>query len=225
MPSATSSPPACAGCRCSSAWATIPRAVRAGLGALGHEDTRERSAALEMLEVSLGRSVSALVLALVDPALDDDARRRALDAWAPVVDADRGTWLRRLVTDDDDTWQDPWLRACALYALPSSLPAEAPPSWRRRGATTPTRSSPRPLAGPAPPSRPPRRGGCRSAHLPDRVTGAGVGPGAAPASSWCPRGSRDRPRRLRRNGTAPRRGRWPSGWPRRAAPWSSATDR
>ena len=103
-----------------------PRAVRAGLVALGHEDTRERSAALEMLEVSLGRSVSALVLAIVDPALDDGARRRALDAWAPVVDADRGTWLRRLVTDDDGTWQDPWLRACALYALPSSLPSEAP---------------------------------------------------------------------------------------------------
>jgi hypothetical protein len=102
-----------------------PRAVRAGLVALGGEDTRERSSALEMLEVSLGRSVSALVLALVDPVLGDDARRRALDAWAPVVDADCGTWLRGLVTDDDGTWQDPWLRACALYALPSSLPSEA----------------------------------------------------------------------------------------------------
>ena len=116
-----------------------PRAVRAGLAALGHEDTRERSAALEMLEVSLGRSVSALVLVLVDPALGDDMRRHALDTWAPVVDADRGTWLRRLVTDDDGTWQDPWLRACALYALPSSLPAEA------LGLAAPWRDDPDPV--------------------------------------------------------------------------------
>ena len=125
MPCATSSPPAVRRVQVLVSLGHDPRAVRAGLGALGHEDTRERSAALEMLEVSLGRSVSALVLALVDPTLDDDARRRALDAWAPVVDADRGTWLRHLVVDDDDTWHDPWLRACALYALPSSLPAEA----------------------------------------------------------------------------------------------------
>ena len=66
-------------------------------------------------------------------------QRHALDTWARVVDADRGTWLRRLVTDDDGTWQDPWLRACALYALPSSLPAEA------LGLAAPWRDDPDPV--------------------------------------------------------------------------------
>ena len=91
---------------------------------------RERSAALEMLEVSLGRSVSALVLALVDPTLDDDVRRRALDTWAQVVDADRGTWLRHLVVDDDDTWHDSWLGLCPLR--PAVVPSRR--GRRARGA-------------------------------------------------------------------------------------------
>ena len=102
-----------------------PRAVRAGLAALGSEDTRERSGALEMLEVTLGRSVSALVLTLVDPTLDDGTRRGALAGYAPVAEVDRETWLRLLVQDEDHFWQDPWLRACALYALPEVLPHDA----------------------------------------------------------------------------------------------------
>jgi hypothetical protein len=108
-----------------------PRAMQAGFAALADPDNRERSAALEMLEVTLGRSMSALVLAIVDPVLDDETRRGALDVVGTGSTSDavgageRSTWLRGLVRDDDHVWQAPWLRACALYALPDAVPHEA----------------------------------------------------------------------------------------------------
>jgi hypothetical protein len=85
----------------------LARAVRA----LESDDATERALAHETLEVTVGSAQAAWVIALVrpDPATDGDD-----DEPADVAD-----WLADLVNDPDEVWQDPWLRACALYAAPT----------------------------------------------------------------------------------------------------------
>ena len=100
------------------------RAIRSGVSALASSVERDRSTALEMLEVTVGRSLAATTLALVDPALDDAARHRLL-ALPEQPTRSLGGWLADLVRDDTAYWSDPWLRACAMYAVPGELPGEA----------------------------------------------------------------------------------------------------
>ena len=78
-----------------------------------------------MLEVTVGRSSGRLALALVDPTLDDPTRHRLLRRTQRVGARTLGEWLRELVMDEAAYWRDPWLRACAMYALPGELPAPA----------------------------------------------------------------------------------------------------
>ena len=85
----------------------LARAVRA----LASGDSGERALALEAIEVTAGHSRSRLVLDLLDP--DGDADPDPVD--------ERRDWLRDLVEDPDGVWQEPWLRACALYAAPTAL--------------------------------------------------------------------------------------------------------
>lgn len=98
--------------------------VRA-VSALASPVEQERGLALEMLEVTLGHRTAPMALALVDPALDDEARRRGVAEHRPTANRSAAEHLRHLVTDPDGTWGEPWLRACALYAAPGVLGPDA----------------------------------------------------------------------------------------------------
>ncbi|KGN34991.1 hypothetical protein N802_00700 [Knoellia sinensis KCTC 19936] len=99
--------------------------VLRAVSAMSSPAERERGLALEMLEVTCGHRTAGLALALVDPMLDDTARRRALAAQAPRAHRSTAEHLRDLVTDPKGTWNQPWLRACGLYAAPGVLGAKA----------------------------------------------------------------------------------------------------
>lgn len=99
-----------------------PRAIAPAISGLAAAVERDRSTSLEMLEVTVGRSVGRLALALVDPSADASARQRQVHRHAPVVAKSLEHWLRDLVVDEGGAWGDPWLRACALYAVPGRLP-------------------------------------------------------------------------------------------------------
>jgi HEAT repeat protein len=101
-----------------------PRAIGSAVHDLSSSE-RARSTALEMLEVTCGRRVARLALALVDPALDDAGRLRMLGGHLPAPRRTLGDWLRELVADDTAYWRDPWLRACALYAVPGEFSADS----------------------------------------------------------------------------------------------------
>jgi hypothetical protein len=88
----------------------LTRAV-AQLASSADED---RALAVETLELELGRRTAARLLELVDPDVDDDARRALLAASAPADRRDAEPWLNELLDDPHTHWQDDWLRACAL---------------------------------------------------------------------------------------------------------------
>ncbi len=99
------------------------RAIGTAVGELGASSSRQRSSALEMLEVTVGRTLAPTVVAVLDPLLSDAARHSALASRVTVPPHELAEWLRDLVVDPAGTWADPWLRACALYAAAESLPA------------------------------------------------------------------------------------------------------
>lgn len=98
------------------------RAIASAVSDLASSVERSRNTALEMLEVTVGRSVAKMALALVDPILDHATRERMLAYLAPAPPRPLAEWLRQLITDDEGYWGDPWLRACAMYAVPGELP-------------------------------------------------------------------------------------------------------
>jgi hypothetical protein len=102
-----------------------PRAISSAVISLGSMSADERSTALEALETTVGPTWARLVLGLLDPLLDDEARMQMLARHAPVAAHDLPEWLRELVLDQDGYWHEPWLRACALYAEVDAAPAEA----------------------------------------------------------------------------------------------------
>lgn len=101
-----------------------PAVVAAGVRGLQSAVERERSTALEMLEVSLGRRAAGHLRATLGSGPDDEARLRLLAEHA-LPERTLREWLRELVLDDEGYWHEPWLQACALYALPGLLEAEA----------------------------------------------------------------------------------------------------
>jgi hypothetical protein len=104
--------------------------VRA-VAALGSTVEHDRAIALEMIEVTCGRT-ARLAIALVDPTLDEHERRTRLGDPAPQHDDDLADHVRELVADPDGWWAEPWLRVCALYAAPSVLrdaAAEVAGAW------------------------------------------------------------------------------------------------
>jgi hypothetical protein len=102
-----------------------PRGTAWFLQALGGEDSALRSTAIELAEATFGRRRGPLVIAVLDPTLDDDARSAALEA-AGVSRApdgsDRGAWLADVALDTTGTWDSPWLQASVLRALPQVSP-------------------------------------------------------------------------------------------------------
>ena len=101
------------------------RAIGSAVSSLASAVVRDRHTALEMLEVTVGRSSGRLALALVDPTFDVPTRHRMLAEHIASEPRTLGEWLRELVMDEGGYWRDPWLRACAMYALPGELPAPA----------------------------------------------------------------------------------------------------
>jgi len=99
------------------------RAIGMAVSELGSPASRDRSSALEMLEVTIGRTLAPTVVAMLDPLLTDATRHSALAGRVDVPPRELAGWLRELVVDPARTWDDPWLRACALYATAGSLPA------------------------------------------------------------------------------------------------------
>jgi hypothetical protein len=102
-----------------------PRVIGAGMAGLASNTERDRNTAVEMLEVTVGRPVSRMLLAIMSPALDDGTRMQLLGEYAALEHEPPGDGLRALVLDETDYWHEPWLRACALYAAPTALPEEA----------------------------------------------------------------------------------------------------
>ncbi|UUZ61348.1 hypothetical protein [Nocardioides sp. B-3] len=101
------------------------RAIESAVSVPASVDERSRSTALEMLEVTLGRSVARMTLAIVDPTLEDPARRRLLTQGSPAPARSPAEWIAELVRDEDAFWDEPRLRACAMYAVPSELSGAA----------------------------------------------------------------------------------------------------
>ncbi len=95
--------------------------------ALAGTDESLRSAAIELIEVALGRRLGRLALTVIDPALDDAGRRAALAGQLPegAGSADLVPWLVALLEDTERTWADPWLWASALRVLPRLDPEAA----------------------------------------------------------------------------------------------------
>jgi hypothetical protein len=85
----------------------------------------DHALAVELLELLEGRETAGLLVALLDPSLDRAARREAL-ARLPTPQWSAREWLLDLIADGEARWQDPWLRACALYAAPDVLGNDAP---------------------------------------------------------------------------------------------------
>ena len=100
-----------------------PRAVGSAVSELSSSVERSRGTALEMLEVTVGRGTARMIQALVDPTIDDAQRQSALARHTESSARSVAAWLHEVVVDEDGYWRDPWLRACALYALPGELPA------------------------------------------------------------------------------------------------------
>lgn len=122
--------------------AAAPHGTAWVLSALGSADEGQRATAAELLEVALGGRLGRVVVAVLDPGLDDAARRAALSrlqAATPITGSDLPTWLTLLARDPDRAWDDPWLRACALRVLPRIAPGEA------RASATALASDPDPV--------------------------------------------------------------------------------
>jgi hypothetical protein len=102
-----------------------PKGTAWCLQALGGADSALRATAIELAEATFGRRRGAVIVAVLDPTLDDDARSAALEA-AGVSHAADGTdgaaWLGEVALDTTGEWDSPWLQASVLRALPDVSP-------------------------------------------------------------------------------------------------------
>lgn len=102
-----------------------PRGTAWFLQALAGDDSALRATAIELAEATFGRRRGPLVIAVLDPTLDDMDRTAALEAAglsrAP-DGTDRAASLADVALDTTGTWDSPWLQASVLRALPSVSP-------------------------------------------------------------------------------------------------------
>lgn len=105
-----------------------PKGTAWFLRALAGDDAALRATAIELAEATFGRRRGALVVAVLDPTLDDTSRTEALEAAGagPAGGApDRAAWLAEVALDAAGTWDSPWLQASVLRALPHLSPEHA----------------------------------------------------------------------------------------------------
>lgn len=108
--------------------AAAPRGTAWFLQALGGADSALRATAIELAEATFGRRRGPLVIAVLDPTLDDEERIEALEGLGVRRAAERtdpATWLADVALDVAGTWDSPWLQACVLRALPDISPDTA----------------------------------------------------------------------------------------------------
>lgn len=102
-----------------------PRGTAWFLQALAGEDSALRATAVELAEATFGRRHGPLIIAVLDPTLDDTASLAALEA-AGVRGAPDGSdgaaSLAEVALDAAGTWDSPWLQASVLRALPEVAP-------------------------------------------------------------------------------------------------------
>lgn len=98
-----------------------PRGTAWFLRALAGDDPALRAAAIELAEATFGRRKGLLVIAVLDPTVDDLARTKTLEGVglspSPVV-SDPASWLAEVALDVTGAWDSPWLQASVLRALP-----------------------------------------------------------------------------------------------------------
>ncbi|WP_193315198.1 MFS transporter [Nostocoides sp. F2B08] len=93
--------------------------------ALRGEDSALRATAIELAEATFGRRHGPLVVAVLDPTLEDEARIAELEAAGVTCapdGADLATWLGDVALDGSGMWGSTWLQASALRALPDIAP-------------------------------------------------------------------------------------------------------
>ncbi len=105
-----------------------PRGTASFLQALVGAEPQLRAAAIELAEATHGRADGAIVVAVLDPTLDEVSRVQALEAAgllsASPVD-DSAAWLADVATDPSNSWDSAWLRASVLRCLPRLSPERA----------------------------------------------------------------------------------------------------
>jgi len=104
---------------------------------LSQHDLQSHAVALEWLDVSLPAS-ARFVIALLDPALSDQERLRALGA-DPQPAHSKDEVMRDLIGDPESRWRRPWLQACAVHAAwddPAYRPGTAAIAVERDRALT-----------------------------------------------------------------------------------------
>ena len=99
------------------------RRVERLLSALQSAGSDEQAMAVELLEVLNGREVAERLAVLLAPHPGRASRALLTGGPTPTRPGGRtaADWVRELVTDDDEFWGDPWLRACAIHAAPAVL--------------------------------------------------------------------------------------------------------
>ena len=98
-----------------------PRGTAWFLRALAGDDPALRAAAIELAEATFGRRRGLLIIAVLDPTVDDLARIRTLEAVGlspSSVASDPASWLADVALDATGAWDSPWLQASVLRALP-----------------------------------------------------------------------------------------------------------
>ena len=82
---------------------------------LAKGDARSHALAVEWLDVTLTGTDRAAV-PLIEPGLSEVERLRRLTRALPIPDRSVADVLHDLITDPEDRWREPWVRACALHA-------------------------------------------------------------------------------------------------------------
>ena len=93
------------------------------VAALGEPGAHQRALATELMEVLAGRETGERIVALLDPHPDGDSALRAGPDGYAASDRSAAEWVTDLAADPEGYWADPWLRACAIHAVPTVLGA------------------------------------------------------------------------------------------------------
>lgn len=117
-----------------------PRGTAWFLRALSGDDPALRASAVELAEAVLGRERGPVVVAALDPTLDEAARAAALERAGVAARAGSGAvadWLGTVALDPTGRWDSPWLAASVLRALPGLAPGVADQVARELAARGP----------------------------------------------------------------------------------------
>lgn len=84
---------------------------------LSRRQDAEQALAMELLDVTLSAEEKAFVIPLTDPQLEPGQRLHQL---APIIDVptqNLAAWLEAIISNRSGMFDQPWLQACAVYAV------------------------------------------------------------------------------------------------------------